>query len=78
MNSTIPMPSSKWVLRIAVPLIVLGLAAALLITAGWRALRPATEVQAVTVVVRSVQTDEPMTHTRFGWWNHSGTRLGRG
>ena len=61
MNSTIPMPSSKWILRIAVPLIVLGLAAALLITAGWRALRPATEVQAVTVVVRSVQTDEPMT-----------------
>ena len=61
MNSTTPMPSSKWLLRIAVPLIVLGLAAALLITAGWRALRPATEVQAVTVVVRSVQTDEPMT-----------------
>ena len=61
MNSTIPMPASKWVLRIAVPLVVLGLAAALLMTAGWRALRPATEVQAVTVVVRSVQTDEPMT-----------------
>ena len=59
MSTSIPRPHRRWMTRFGLPMLILLAMAGVLITVGWQALRPATEVQAVTVVVRSVQTDAP-------------------
>ncbi|HCA39990.1 MAG TPA: hypothetical protein DEO92_09980 [Phycisphaerales bacterium] len=58
MNTSIPMPRRHWLVRLILPLTIVVVAAALLIYVGWTALRPATNVHAITVVVRPVETTE--------------------
>lgn len=58
MNTSIPMPRRHLLARLVLPLTIVAVAAALLIYVGWSALRPATRVQAVTVVVRPVETTD--------------------
>ena len=60
MNQDIPMPSRKWVLRIGLPMLVILAAVTILVLASWSALRPAISVRAVAVVVREVETNEPL------------------
>ena len=60
MNTSIPMPPRHWITRIGLPLTIVAIAVALLLYVGWTALRPATGVRAITVVVRSVDTTAPL------------------
>ncbi len=60
MNAPIPMPKRKWFSRFGLPLAVIVATIALIVAAGWQALRPALEVEAVTVVIRGVETDDPV------------------
>ncbi len=60
MNTTIPMPARHWWIRIGLPLLVVSVAAAVLLIVSWSALVPATEVDAIAVVIRTVQTDAPL------------------
>lgn len=58
MNTSIPMPRRHWLARLVLPLAIVAAAALLLVYVGWSALRPATSVHAVTVVVRPVETTD--------------------
>ena len=60
MNQQIPMPPRKWLLRIGLPSLVILAAVTILLLASWSAFRPADSVRAVAVVVREVETDEPL------------------
>ncbi len=60
MNQQVPMPARKWILRIGLPMVVILAAVTILVLASWSALRPATSVRGVAVVVREVETDEPL------------------
>ncbi len=60
MNTTIPMPARHWWIRIGLPLLVVSVAAAVLLIVSWSALVPATEVDAIAVVIRTAQTDAPL------------------
>ncbi|MDG2424196.1 MAG: efflux RND transporter periplasmic adaptor subunit [Phycisphaerales bacterium] len=60
MNQQIPMPARKWMLRIGFPMLVILAAVAILVLASWSALRPASTVRAVAVVIRQVETNEPL------------------
>ncbi|MBG79989.1 MAG: hypothetical protein CMJ39_04665 [Phycisphaerae bacterium] len=60
MNSTIPMPARKWLLRIGLPSLILAAAATVLIIASWSTLLPAQSVRTVSVVTRQIETDEPV------------------
>ncbi|MCH2152459.1 MAG: efflux RND transporter periplasmic adaptor subunit [Phycisphaerales bacterium] len=60
MNSTIPMPARKWLLRIGLPSLILTAAATVLIIASWSTLLPAQSVRTVSVVTRQIETDEPV------------------
>ena len=59
-NDQIPLPPRKWLLRIGLPAAVLLAAATILLIASWSVLRPATSVQTMAVVIRQVETDEPI------------------
>ncbi|MCH2134462.1 MAG: efflux RND transporter periplasmic adaptor subunit [Phycisphaerales bacterium] len=63
MTEYVPMPARKWLLRIGLPITILLAAAALLVVASWSALQPATAVRAVPVVIREIETDEPVDPT---------------
>ncbi len=60
MNTTIPQPETRWLTRYALPALIITMMAGVLIATGWQTLRPSQPVDAVTVVVRSVQTNEPL------------------
>lgn len=60
MSSTIPQPPRKWLLRLGLPVGLIGLTAGVLIATSWRALQPVTRVQATIVAVRAVETSEPL------------------
>ncbi|MCP4759830.1 MAG: efflux RND transporter periplasmic adaptor subunit [Planctomycetes bacterium] len=60
MMTSIAIPRRRWFARLVVPLIILAATVCVLLYAGWHAIRPATVVDAVTVVVRGVETDEPL------------------
>ncbi|MCH2140611.1 MAG: efflux RND transporter periplasmic adaptor subunit, partial [Phycisphaerales bacterium] len=64
MNTNIPLPERRWMTRFGLPILIIAIAAAILIVVGWQSLRPATSVDAVTVVVRSIETDTPSTDDR--------------
>ena len=64
MNTNIPLPERRWMTRFGLPILIIAIAAAILIVVGWQSLRPATSVDAVTVVVRSIETDAPPTDDR--------------
>jgi RND family efflux transporter MFP subunit len=66
MSGSIAMPRRRWFARLVVPLIIIAATAIVLAYAGWRALRPATPVDAVTVVIRSVETHEPVGASQTG------------
>ena len=50
--ASIPKPSSHRLLRFGIPVLIVGIALALLLVTAWSALVPARTVQAVTVAVR--------------------------
>jgi HlyD family secretion protein len=54
MMTSIPQPSRHLVIRFLLPMVLIAAVAGLLITASWRSLRPATEVETLPVVVRSI------------------------
>ncbi len=60
MNTMIPQPRRKWLARFGVPVAVIVATVALILIAGWQAFRPATEVEALAVVIRGVETNEPL------------------
>jgi len=60
MNTPIPMPKRRWTTRYGLPVLIIAITAIVLGIAGWQALRPATSVEAVTVVVRAVETADPI------------------
>lgn len=62
MNEQIPMPARKWMLRIGFPIAIILAAVTILILASWSALKPAQKVRAVAVVMRQVETTEPVTN----------------
>lgn len=53
------MPEARWATRFGLPILIIGLAGILLVVVGWQSLRPATEVEAVTVVVNTVDSNTP-------------------
>lgn len=65
-DTTIPMPSRKWLLRFGFPVALIVVAVVLLAITGWQALRPATNVTSSTVAVRAIETDEPLPATGGG------------
>ena len=58
MNSRIPVPRRHWFSRLVIPVAIIGATIGLLIYVGWTSLRPTTIVDAVPVVMRSVETAE--------------------
>ncbi|MDG2031223.1 MAG: efflux RND transporter periplasmic adaptor subunit [Phycisphaerales bacterium] len=51
----IPQPKSRWALRFGIPILIIGLVLALLITTAWSALVPARSVRVATVALRPVE-----------------------
>lgn len=49
--------------RLGIPLIIILITAGVLLFASWESIRPTTKVEAITVVMRNVETDEPLEAT---------------
>ncbi len=62
MNTTIPQPNKRFLTRLGVPIAIIAITACVLIYASWESIRPTIKVEAITVVMRDVQTDTPQ-HT---------------
>lgn len=54
-NTQIPMPPRRWLLRFGLPLFILGLAVALLLSTMWSSIMPARSVRVVSTLVRDVE-----------------------
>ncbi|MAI66713.1 MAG: hypothetical protein CMJ26_02405 [Phycisphaerae bacterium] len=63
MNTSIPEPNKRFMTRIGIPLAILVITACILTYASWESIRSAIPVKAVTVVIRSVETDSPQEST---------------
>jgi RND family efflux transporter MFP subunit len=59
MNTTIPQPNKRFLTRLGVPIAIIAITACVLIYASWESIRPTIKVEAITVVMRDVQTDTP-------------------
>ncbi len=57
-GARLPMPPRRPWLRVGIPLLVIGATAGVLLDAGWHAWRPRTDVVAMAVAVRSIETTE--------------------
>jgi HlyD family secretion protein len=53
----VPQPRSRWLLRFGIPIVIIGLVVALLITTAWSALVPARSVRVATVALRPVEVN---------------------
>ena len=60
MSEAIPMPPRKWFQRVVLPTAVLAAVAILLIMTSWSSLSPSPVVRATNVVVREIETSEPI------------------
>jgi RND family efflux transporter MFP subunit len=59
MNTTIPQPKKRFLTRLGVPIAIIAITVCVLIYASWESIRPTIKVEAITVVMRDVQTDTP-------------------
>jgi RND family efflux transporter MFP subunit len=59
MNETIPQPNKRFLTRLGIPIAIILITASVLIYASWESIRPVSKVQAITVVMRDVETDTP-------------------
>ena len=59
----IPAPPRRVFSRLGLPIVILLATASLLAFVGWDAIRPRTEVMAVTVAIRTIETDEAPAET---------------
>jgi len=59
----IPQPKKQFMTRLGIPIIIILITAGVLLFASWESIRPATKVEAITVVMRSVETDTPQEST---------------
>lgn len=66
MNALIPPPRRHLFSRLVVPVVIIGATAGLLIYVGWASIRPTTLVRSVPVVIRSVETTDPVSDTDRG------------
>jgi len=55
----IPQPKKRFMTRLGIPIIIIVITAGVLLFASWESIRSSTKVEAVTVVMRNVETDEP-------------------
>jgi len=55
----IPQPKKRFMTRLGIPIVIIVITACLLLYASWNSIRSSTTVEAVTVVMRNVETDEP-------------------
>jgi RND family efflux transporter MFP subunit len=55
----IPQPKQRFISRLGIPLVILIITAAILMYASWESIKGAKEVETITVVMRSVETDTP-------------------
>jgi len=60
MNPSIPEPSRHFVMRFGLPIAIITATFAILALASWKLVRQVHPVEAVTVVMRDVETDEPI------------------
>ena len=63
-NTQIPMPPRRWLLRFGLPIFILGLAVALLLSTMWSSIMPARSVRVVSTLVRYV--DVPIETVQSG------------
>ncbi len=59
-NTSIPEPSRHFVMRFGVPIAIITTTLAILAFASWNLIRKTHPVEAVTVVMRDVETDDPI------------------
>jgi RND family efflux transporter MFP subunit len=59
----IPQPKQRFISRLGIPLLILIITAAILTYASWESIKGAKEVETITVVMRSVETDTPQDST---------------
>ncbi len=59
----IPQPKKHFMTRFGIPLSIIVITAGVLIFASWNFIRSSTKVEVVTVVMRTVQTNEPQVNT---------------
>jgi len=59
MNSSIPEPSRRFVTRFGLPISIIAITFLILAFASWKLIRKTHDVEAVTVVMRDVETTEP-------------------
>jgi RND family efflux transporter MFP subunit len=59
----IPQPKQRFISRLGIPLVILIITAAILMYASWESIKGAKEVETITVVMRSVETDTPQEST---------------
>ena len=55
----IPQPKKRFMTRLGIPIVIIVITACLLLYASWNSIRSSTTVEAVTVVMRNVETDDP-------------------
>ena len=60
---TIPQPKKRFVTRLGIPIAIILITTCILIYASWESIRPTKTVEAVTVVMRNVQTNTPQSRT---------------
>ena len=53
----VPQPAPRWLLRFGLPVLVIGMVLALLLSTAWTALVPARNVNVVTVAIRPVEVE---------------------
>jgi len=56
---SIPQPKKRFMTRLGIPIFVIATVVAILLFASWESIRASTKVDAVTVVMRNVETDDP-------------------
>ncbi len=55
----IPQPKKHFATRLGLPIVIIAITAGILLFSSWKSIRPSTKVEAITVVMRNVETDEP-------------------
>lgn len=60
----IPQPKKHFVTRLGLPVAIISITTCILLYTSWESIRPATKVEAITVVMRSVETDTPQEETK--------------
>ncbi len=64
MKTSIPQPNKRFLTRLGVPIAIIAVVTCVLIYTSWESIRPTTKVEAITVVMRSVETDTPQEATK--------------